>query len=75
MLSVLSLIACHVQTNIGTILISINPYLRLPLYTPSVIDEYRNRGIKQLPPHVFVIADTAYNNIIEFKKSQSIVIR
>jgi len=64
----------EIYTNIGTILISANPYVRLPLYTPTVIDEYRHRGNKQLPPHVFTIADDAYNNLIEWRRSQSIVI-
>jgi hypothetical protein len=32
------------QTNVGTILISVNPYKLLPLYTPQMIDKYRHRG-------------------------------
>jgi myosin heavy subunit len=51
-----------------------NPYVRLPLYTPTIIDEYRHRGNKQLAPHVFTISDDAYNNLIENNRSQSIVI-
>eukprot|EP00808_Paulinella_micropora_P018987 g73411.t1 len=64
----------EIYTNVGTILISLNPYLRLPLYTPTVIDEYRYRGSRTLPPHVFLIADAAYNNLIDKSKGQSIVI-
>lgn len=67
--------ANEIYTNVGTILISVNPYKRLPLYTPSVIDTYRHRGQKQLAPHVFTIADDAYNMMIEDGKNQSIVIR
>jgi myosin-1 len=64
----------EIYTNVGTILISMNPYVRLPLYTPTIIDEYRHRGNKQLAPHVFTISDDAYNNLIENNRSQSIVI-
>ncbi len=48
------------QTNIGTILISVNPFKKLPLYTPTVMDQYMHKGIKEMPPHTFNIADNAY---------------
>jgi myosin heavy subunit len=50
----------HVQTNIGTILISVNPFKKLPLYTPTVMDQYMHKGVKEMPPHTFNIADNAY---------------
>lgn len=49
-------------------------YAVLPLYTPSVIGMYRNRGSADLPPHVFTIADDAYNRMAEHNTGQSIVI-
>jgi myosin heavy subunit len=48
------------QTNVGTILISVNPFKRLPLYTPTVMDQYMHKGVKEMPPHTFNIADNAY---------------
>lgn len=44
------------QTNVGTILISINPYKHINLYKPDVIQAYQYKGIKEMPPHVFNIA-------------------
>ena len=40
------------QTNSGTVLISINPYKKLPFYTPDVIDIYRCHCLYALPPHM-----------------------
>lgn len=38
------------------------------------MEEYQHRGMKEMAPHVFVIADTAYRNIIEYGQNQSIII-
>lgn len=63
------------QTNVGTILISINPFTRLPLYTPEVIQAYHNKGSKEMPPHVYNIAGDALKGVIDFKQYQSIIVR
>ena len=45
---------CHhsLQTSVSTLLVSINPYKKLSLYTPDVIDKYRNHCLHQIPPHM-----------------------
>lgn len=65
----------RIYTNIGTILISVNPYRSLDLYTDDVVKKYANRqpGI-EMPPHVYNIAHDAYYGISAFKQLQSIVI-
>ena len=64
----------EIYTNVGNILISINPYKWLPLYTPEKLHEYINKGNRKLPPHVFTIADDAYALLRETGQGQSIVI-
>ena len=62
-----------IYTNISSILVSVNPFKLLPLYTPAVLDSYRN-GTRDKPPHVFAIAYNAYNNLMANAGDQSVVI-
>ena len=62
----------RIYTNISSILISVNPFKLLPLYTPAVLDMYRN-GSRGLPPHVFGIAVNAYNNMLSDSADQAVV--
>lgn len=40
------------QTYIGNVLVSINPYKQLAVYTPELVHQYRTKGPFQLPPHM-----------------------
>ncbi len=64
----------QIYTNVGTIIISINPYCNLGLYTPEVIHDYQYRGVKEMPPHVFNTAHDSYKGITDFGTPQSIII-
>jgi len=63
-----------IYTNLGTILISLNPFFRLPLYGPEVIKDYQEKGLRDMPPHVFNIADNALKGILDSPENQSIVV-
>lgn len=64
-----------IYTNIGTILISVNPYKDLDLYNPTITRQYINRKLGQeLPPHVFNVAFDAFYGLREFHQNQSIII-
>ena len=65
----------EIYTNVGNILISINPYKRLPLYTKEEVHRYSTRKFGQeLPPHVFNIAYDSYYGLTSFQSLQSIII-
>jgi len=65
----------EIYTNIGNILISINPYQRLPLYTDDVVRKYSKRKMgAQVPPHVYDIAHDSYYRLTAFSRLQSIII-
>lgn len=64
----------QIYTWVGNILVALNPFKMLPLYTPSMIDKVQHRGPVEAAPHTYVIADVAYKNLRRFKQGQSILI-
>lgn len=40
------------QTYIGNVVISVNPYQSLPLYTPEKVEEYHNCSFFAVKPHM-----------------------
>jgi ABC-type oligopeptide transport system ATPase subunit len=63
-----------IYTNVGNILISVNPYKDLGLYTHAVTQRYINRGVEERDPHVYNTAYDAWIGLTEFKMNQSIII-
>ncbi len=64
----------HIYTYIGTILISINPYYLYSIYNPKYSNKYQNKRLGALSPHIFAIADDAYNSMLADKMNQSVII-
>ncbi|GFN87932.1 unconventional myosin-ib [Plakobranchus ocellatus] len=64
----------QIYTYIGNVVISVNPYEKLPLYTHAVIEEYRSRNIYELPPHIYAITDDAYRSMRDKNLDQCIII-
>lgn len=67
--------AGHIYTYVGSILISVNPFKFYPIYNPKYVKLYQNRRLgPNLPPHIFAVADTAYQCMLKDNKNQCIVI-
>nr|DBA22861.1 TPA: hypothetical protein GDO54_013853 [Pyxicephalus adspersus] len=49
-----------IYTYIGTLLVSVNPYKELDLYTERQMEIYQGVNFIELPPHIYAIADNAY---------------
>ncbi|XP_069850777.1 unconventional myosin-Ih-like [Dipodomys merriami] len=52
-----------IYTYIGTLLVSVNPYQELGIYTASQMRLYQGVNFFELPPHVYAIADNAYRTM------------
>ncbi|XP_028446780.1 myosin-IIIb isoform X3 [Perca flavescens] len=64
----------QVYTYVGDILIALNPFQNLNIYSPQFSKLYH--GVKRAdnPPHIFATADAAYRGMVTFCKDQCIII-
>ncbi|KXN67518.1 hypothetical protein CONCODRAFT_82259 [Conidiobolus coronatus NRRL 28638] len=63
-----------IYTYIGHVLISVNPFRDLGLYTDDILKSYTGKNRLEVPPHVFAIAESSYYNMVSYKENQCVII-
>lgn len=63
------------QTNIGPVLLSVNPFKRLPITGQDYVDKYRGKYRHELPPHIYALAEEAYRAVKNDRENQCVIIR
>ncbi|RNA25121.1 unconventional myosin-Ic-like isoform X1 [Brachionus plicatilis] len=70
-----------IYTFIGPVLVSLNPYKKLGIYSNDYKTEYKNTDLFELPPHMcylvalrYAIADNSYRTMLRENKDECILI-
>ncbi|XP_004466213.2 unconventional myosin-Ia [Dasypus novemcinctus] len=64
----------EIYTYIGDVVISVNPYQQLPIYGPEFIAKYQDYTFYELKPHIYALANLAYQSLKEQDQDQCILI-
>lgn len=66
--------AWMIYTYSGLFCVTVNPYKWLPVYTAPVVSAYKGKRRTEVPPHIYSIADSAYNDMLRNRENQSMLI-
>uniref|UniRef100_A0A8C7Y737 non-specific serine/threonine protein kinase n=1 Tax=Oryzias sinensis TaxID=183150 RepID=A0A8C7Y737_9TELE len=61
----------QIYTYVGDILIAVNPFRKMEIYTPQM---YIGAKRTANPPHIFAVADIAYQSVVSYNTDQCVVI-
>uniref|UniRef100_A0A3P9PA17 Unconventional myosin-Ih-like n=1 Tax=Poecilia reticulata TaxID=8081 RepID=A0A3P9PA17_POERE len=53
-----------IYTYVGTLLVSVNPYKDLDIYSKKQMDTYMGVNFFELPPHIYALADNVFRTML-----------
>ncbi|WZZ31957.1 hypothetical protein YC2023_015358 [Brassica napus] len=62
-----------IYSKAGPVLIAVNPFKSVQIYGNDIISAYQKKAVDA--PHVYAVADAAYDEMMREEKNQSIIIR
>jgi myosin-1 len=63
-----------IYTNIGAVVISLNPFKNLDVFSKSNIVKYKGKQAYEVPPHIFVLAEQSFRALLTEGRSQAVII-
>ncbi|OCT75584.1 myosin-IIIa isoform X2 [Xenopus laevis] len=64
----------QIYTYVGDILVGVNPFRQMDLYSSQYLQMYIGAKRTDNPPHIFAVADLAYQSMVTYNSDQCIVI-
>ncbi|BFZ14098.1 hypothetical protein BsWGS_17137 [Bradybaena similaris] len=63
-----------IYTYCGIVLVAINPYEYLDIYSNDIIQAYSGQDMGAMDPHIFAVAEEAFKQMSRFDRNQSIIV-
>ncbi|KAJ2430688.1 Myosin type-2 heavy chain 1, partial [Coemansia sp. RSA 2440] len=64
----------NIYTYSGIVLVALNPFARVPLYSQDTLEAYAGRMRGELEPHLFAISEDAFQGMVRDRRNQTIIV-